>query len=87
MSEETQTQEEITPDESVVATVEVSQNVDTSKKLFDEYYADVTKLYKKGTASAGARARKTLSTLSKLFKVIRNDIQETKRNNAASKVN
>lgn len=80
MSEETQTQTQ-----EVVAAPVVSVNVDKAKALFDAFYTNVTKLYTKGTASAGARARKNASELSKLFKVVRKDIQVVKRANAADK--
>lgn len=74
MSEETQTQTPV-----------VTENVDKAVELFKGIYTDTTKFYTKGTALAAARARKGLSQLSKLAKVIRKELQADKKAKVAAR--
>jgi hypothetical protein len=59
--------------------VVVTENVDKLKSLFDSALVNATKFYTKGTASAAARARKNLSALAKLTKVVRKELQSAKK--------
>tara|TARA_R110000868_G_C10693992_1_gene748605 strand:+ start:561 stop:794 length:234 start_codon:yes stop_codon:yes gene_type:complete len=63
----------------------ITENVDKAKALFDCAYANATKFYTKGTASAAARARKSLSELAKLAKVVRKDLQDAKKTKIADR--
>ena len=49
-----------------------------SISLFKSYIANVAKFRGKGTASAAARARKDASSLTKLLKEVRKELQEAK---------
>ena len=80
MSEETQTTEEVQ-----ATSPEITPSVDAFKVLFETFYKDITKFYAKKTASAGARARKSLSALAKQAKVVRKEIQDQKRSNSAAR--
>lgn len=46
--------------------------------LFDTYLAENAKFEEKGNKSAGTRARKALSEISKVIKERRKEIQDTK---------
>lgn len=63
----------------------LTENEKQAIDLFKTYIENTVKFRSKGTASAGSRARKNASELTKLFKVIRKDIQETKLQNKANK--
>jgi len=77
MSEETQNPEAVT--------VTVTENVDKLVALVAEFQRDAAKFYTKKTASAAARARKSLSEFTKTAKVVRLEIQVQKRANSAEK--
>jgi len=64
-----------------VLTETEKNSIDTFKVLV----AEVVKFRSKGTAVAASRARKAASQLAKELKVIRQDIQDTKKANADAK--
>lgn len=49
-------------------------------ELFESYVMENQKFAEKGVKAAAARARKALAEISKLTKVRRSEIQETKNN-------
>ena len=63
----------------------LSSNENESVDLFKSLIEDIVKFRSKGTASAAARARKSASTLAKLLKVVRKDLQDAKKQNAVAK--
>lgn len=77
MSENTETPAVVAP--------KVTENVDKLVALVGDFEKHVTKFYTKKTASAAARARKSLSEFTKLSKDVRKEIQVQKRANAAAK--
>lgn len=72
-------------DEVSTQTVVVTENVDKAKALFEAAHANASKFYTKGTASAAARARKNLSALAKLTKVVRKELQVAKKAKVADR--
>ncbi len=72
-------------DETQTPTVTVTENVDKAVDLFKAFYVDATKFYSKGTALAAARARKDLSQLAKLAKVLRKELQVAKKAKVAAR--
>jgi hypothetical protein len=63
----------------------LSPNETLSVELFSKFIEDTVKFRSKGTASAAARARKSASSLAKLIKALRKELQEAKVANAAAK--
>ncbi|TXG80268.1 MAG: histone H1 [Spirochaetes bacterium] len=52
------------------------------ESLIEEFLVNDAKFFEKGNKSAGTRARKALSQISKLSKVRRAEIQDTKNQEA-----
>jgi hypothetical protein len=63
----------------------LTDNEKESVNIFRSYLENVAKFRSKGTASAAARARKDASTLAKLLKTIRKELQEAKAQAVADK--
>lgn len=63
----------------------LTENEKQSIDLFKSFVEDTLKFRSKGTASAAARARKNASALTKLLKVIRKELQESKNQKSEEK--
>jgi hypothetical protein len=61
------------------------ENFTTAKALVDSAYVDAVKFYSKGNVSAAARTRKAFSSLAKLAKEVRKDIQVAKKAKVAER--
>jgi hypothetical protein len=64
----------------------LTYNEQESVNIFRSYIENVAKFRSKGTASAVAKARKDASSLTKLLKIIRKELQEAKREKKEQKV-